>query len=74
MFIFVLEFRGFFSETATSLYKNTISLLQEKLKPLVVSAMLDHDSLHGNDAGKSIEVPFLTPLMKELTIQNTFLY
>jgi len=56
------EFRGFFSETATSLYKNTISLLQEKLKPLVVSAMLDHDSLHGNDAGKSIERTGHTPL------------
>merc|ERR1719223_2249460 len=55
------EFRGFFSETATSLYKNTISLLQEKLKPLVVSAMLDHDSLHGNDAGKSIEYNYLSP-------------
>jgi len=55
------EFRGFFSETATTLYKNTISLLQEKLKPLVVSAMLDHDSLHGNDAGKSIEYNYLSP-------------
>ncbi|CAG5110772.1 Oidioi.mRNA.OKI2018_I69.chr2.g5138.t1.cds [Oikopleura dioica] len=56
------EFRGFFSETATTLYKNTISLLQEKLKPLVVSAMLDHDSLHGSDSGKSIERTGHTPL------------
>ena len=33
-----------------------ITIIQDKLKPMVVSSMLDHDSLHGNTQGKSIEV------------------
>jgi hypothetical protein len=55
-----LEFRGVFSDTAASLYKKTIINLQEKLKPIIVSAMLDHDSLQGTSSGKSIEV-FIEP-------------
>ena len=33
-----------------------ITMIQDKIKPMVVSSMLDHDSLHGNTSGKSIEV------------------
>ena len=35
-----------------------ITMIQDKIKPMVVSSMLDHDSLHGNTSGKSIEVSF----------------
>lgn len=60
MKIFRLEFRGVFSDTAATLYKKTVTLLQEKLKPIIVSAMLDHDSLQGTTQGKSIEVKYQT--------------
>ena len=33
-----------------------ITMIQDKIKPMVVSSMLDHDSLHGSTSGKSIEV------------------
>lgn len=65
------EFRGVFSDTATTLYKKTISVLQEKLKPIIVSAMLDHDSLHGTSSGKSIEV---SSLLTQSTRNTTNLF
>jgi myosin-5 len=55
------EFRSVFSETSITLYKKMITMIQDKIKPMVVSSMLDHDSLHGNTSGKSIE-----DLMREL--------
>ena len=60
LYLFRSEFRGVFQDTATTLYKKMMLLLQEKLKPIIVSAMLDHDSLQGTSAGKSIEVFFET--------------
>ena len=51
-----LEFRSVFCETSVTLYKKMITMIQDKIKPMVVSSMLDHDSLHGNTSGKSIEV------------------
>ena len=50
------EFRVVFNDTSTTLYRKMITIVQDKLKPMVVSSMLDHDSLHGNTSGKSIEV------------------
>ena len=37
-------------------YKKMITMIQDKIKPMVVSSMLDHDSLHGNTSGKSIKI------------------
>ena len=51
-----LEFRVVFNDTSTALYRKMINIIQDKIKPMIVSSMLDHDSLHGNASGKSIEV------------------
>ena len=56
--IIYLEFRSVFCETSVTLYKKMITMIQDKIKPMVVSSMLDHDSLHGNTSGKSIEVSY----------------
>ena len=57
-YMIISEFRSVFCETSVTLYKKMITMIQDKIKPMVVSSMLDHDSLHGNTSGKSIEVSF----------------
>ena len=42
-------------------YKKMVTMIQDKIKPMVVSSMLDHDSLHGNTSGKSIKVSRFLP-------------
>merc|ERR1711970_547638 len=58
------EFRVVFNDTSTALYRKMITIIQDKIKPMVVSSMLDHDSLHGNTSGKSIEKNPRAPLYK----------
>ena len=48
-----------------------ITMIQDKIKPMVVSSMLDHDSLHGNTSGKSIEV---SNFHRTLPVYRTFAF
>ena len=66
-----LEFRSVFCETSVTLYKKMITMIQDKIKPMVVSSMLDHDSLHGNTSGKSIEVSCYN---RKLPVNRTFAF